>query len=60
MENMSCEDQAITAMPKYCVIWECEKQKRPLEQMENGNLKYWGCPVCKGSYGEEDECSNED
>lgn len=47
---MSCEDQAITDMPKSCTKWPCCKdpEKAILIIDDDG---FTICPICKASYG---------
>lgn len=48
---MSCEEQMITPMPRFCTKYPCVLQ--PIKPILVANDKgFMTCPLCKASYGE--------
>jgi hypothetical protein len=47
---MSCEDQAITLMPKSCTKWPCCNTPEESSLVENSE-GFMVCPLCYASYG---------
>ena len=49
---MSCENQFITPMPEFCILFPCcRKDKKDRRLIEN-RYGFMICPLCKKSYGE--------